>query len=300
MAEDTKSRAAETQRSAVDEVLGVFRHVPPSAALNHAVRFLSTWSGTDKACNAVCALMFTQYSSKIVISVLMALHALRQRMRLVGAATPSKAAARVQSLGSVVADARVLYRIWGVLPIIQWLISLERVPPPTRLLLVLERLQGWSMVLFYPMEAVAYLAMHNVITMAPARVNRLYLWACRFWALYVGLQLMHLVEDNRLLRLRAKALERSRGHPYPAPKKDAAHSTESLTDEQQVTRRMWADLNQRKDAILTEVWVNIGYLPLTLHWSLATGLISETWVGVFGTIAAAAGIRSGWKASAAP
>lgn len=61
---------------------------------------------------------------------------------------------------------------------------------------------------------------------------------------------------------------------------------------------MWADLAERKDAILNELWVNIGYLPLTLHWSVSTGLIPEVWVGVFGTIAAAAGLRSGWKASA--
>ncbi len=63
---------------------------------------------------------------------------------------------------------------------------------------------------------------------------------------------------------------------------------------------MWDELDDRKAAILNELWVNLGYLPLTIHWSCATGIISDGWVGLFGTIAAMAGLRSGWKNSAAP
>ena len=36
------------KRSLPDEALGVFRYVPPSRTLDRAVRYLSTWSGTDK------------------------------------------------------------------------------------------------------------------------------------------------------------------------------------------------------------------------------------------------------------
>ena len=61
---------------------------------------------------------------------------------------------------------------------------------------------------------------------------------------------------------------------------------------------MWHDIAARKDALVSELWVNIGYFPLTLHWSVETGLLSEFWVGVFGTIAAAAGMRTGWRACA--
>lgn len=177
------------------------------------------------------------------------------------------------------------------------MISLERVPPPTKALLTIERLQGWSMVLYCPMEAAAYLAMHKVIDLSDKVQTQLWLWGCRFWAFYVVLQLLHLVEDNRLLRLRARALERTRGHPPPL-----AHGTASgekpASEEQQLTRRMWAELDERKDAILTELWVNIGYLPLTAHWSVMTGLISDTWVGIFGSIAAVASLRKGWRATA--
>lgn len=120
--------------------------------------------------------------------------------------------------------------------------------------------------LFYcPMEAVAYLASHNVLSISKTVQNRLWLNSARFWALYVGLQLLHLVEDNRLLRLRARALERSRGHPSPASRIQTKDE-KRLSVEQTQTRQMWNELDDRKEAILNEFWVNLGYLPLTVHW----------------------------------
>jgi hypothetical protein len=180
------------------------------------------------------------------------------------------------------------------------MIYLERSPPATRLLHNIERIQGWSMLLYCPMEAAAYLGSHSVINLSPSTQNRLYLYGSRAWAIYVGLQLLHLVEDNRLLRLRARALERTRGHPSPVSHMQKASSEKSLSAEQVQTRRLWDDLDDRKEAILNEFWVNLGYLPLTLHWSLSTGLFNDAWVGLFGTIAAGAGFRSGWKRTAAP
>jgi hypothetical protein len=145
------------------------------------------------------------------------------------------------------------------------MVALERSPPPTRLLHNIERIQGWSMLLYCPMEAVAYLASHNVLSISPSTQNKLWLNSARAWALYVGLQLLHLVEDNRLLRLRARALERSRGHPTPIMPKEKEEE-KSLSVEQVQTRRMWDELDDRKEAILNEFWVNLGYLPLTIHW----------------------------------
>lgn len=186
------------------------------------------------------------------------------------------------------------------------------------------------MLIYCPMEAIAYLSGHSILPVSTANQNRLWLWSCRCWAVYVGLQLLHLVEDNRLLRLRARALERSRGHPVPAtggavgsvtaaggsekvPTQSTTATTTTttttttgssdsdLTEEQAVTRRLWDDLDERKQAILGELWVNLGYLPLTIHWSCPSGILnSEAWVGLFGTIAAVAGIRPGWRATAPP
>lgn len=184
------------------------------------------------------------------------------------------------------------------------------------------------MLIYCPMEALAYLASHGILPVSIANQKRLWLWSCRCWALYVSLQLLHLVEDNRLLRLRARALEKSTGHAMPgtaavaiiAPSRsgpsvsektiEAASGTEMTADEelseelsekQAITRRLWDDLAERKQTILGELWVNLGYLPLTVHWSCSSGIFSsEVWVGLFGTIAAVAGLRPGWKATALP
>lgn len=111
----------------------------------------------------------------------------------------------------------------GILPIIQWLTSLERAPPPTRTLVTIERLQGWAMLAYYPLEHLAWLVGHAVLP-APtifggkARAGKgkrrgwtieagtLGVWSCRCWAVYVVLQFAHLREDMRLLRMRERAV----------------------------------------------------------------------------------------------
>ncbi|PWZ02579.1 hypothetical protein BCV70DRAFT_196825 [Testicularia cyperi] len=300
MSKPVQKRASPRAPNTTDRVLGCFSNVEPNERLDHLIRYLSTWSGTDKC------LMVTQYSGKLLVVLLNLQYALRLRLLGLKSTKPSSAAARINKLSSLISDARCLYRIWGILPILKWMIGLERSPPPTRLLHNIERIQGWSMLAYCPMEALAYLAGHGIIPISSAIVNKFWLYSSRFWALYVGLQLLHLVEDNRLLRLRARALERSRGHPSPSSIQiknntySAAKEEKTNSQEQLITRRMWDELDDRKAAILNELWVNLGYLPLTLHWSTSTGLFGDGWVGLFGTIAGVAGFRSGWKNAAAP
>ncbi|WFD41944.1 hypothetical protein MPSI1_000582 [Malassezia psittaci] len=256
----------------MDEVLGVFRHVPSSKTLDHLGRFLSTWSGTDKR--------------------------LRAKMNLATVTKNPDGIARLTALSDVIGDARILYRIWGVIPMIQWLISLEKNPPPTRFLLQVERLQAWSMVAYCPMEAIAYLGYHKVLNISAQRQGWLWKHALRLWLLYIVLQFVHIIEDNRILRSRAKALERSRGHPQPRITKDGAEEVAAQSESQQVTRKMWDELQERKDALLTNFWIYFGYFPASVHWATPSGIMSESWVGVFGTIAAVGGAMTAWKASA--
>lgn len=44
---------------------------------------------------------------------------------------------------------------------------------------------------------------------------------------------------------------------------------------------------------------NSAYAPLTLHWSLESGAISQFWVGVCGSIAGLTSLRVLWKETAA-
>jgi len=209
----------------------------------------------------------------------------------------SSAAQGCTKLGGIVSDSRMLWRIWGLLPIFQWLISLERNPPPTRKLLTIERLQGWSMLAYYPLEHIYYLCSHGIIPASipsiaslfsstgkpiPINTNTIGKWSCRFWALYVLLQFAHLQDDRKLLQQRERSLSKAKGK---AP---------AITGELEELRKRW-------DSYWNEVIANIGYLPLTIHWSLEKGLFSnDIWIGTFGLIAALASFRSGWKATALP
>jgi hypothetical protein len=68
--------------------------------------------------------MLTQYSSKLLIALLTLQHALRIRLRhgtksYHASHGGSSLAKKIENLSSIISDARVLYRIWGILPIIK-------------------------------------------------------------------------------------------------------------------------------------------------------------------------------------
>lgn len=126
---------------------------------------------------------------------------------------------------------------------------MERNQPPSRRLLTIERLQGWSMLAYYPLEHIYFLASQNIIKLSDKTITKIAVWSCRFWAAYVILQFYHLREDSRILSRRAKGLKGS-----------------EISEEQR------DEVLSRKRALLNELWVNIGYMPLTIHWSLEQGL----------------------------
>ncbi|RDX57117.1 hypothetical protein OH76DRAFT_1394890 [Lentinus brumalis] len=276
-----------------DLTLGSFGLLQPSKTLDHLVRFLSTWSGSDKLFGII------QYTVKLIVPFL------QWRARLQHGAGLRKApispsADRLAKLGGIIGDARMFFRIWGLLPIIQWLISLERNPSPTRKIRTIERLQGWSMLGYYPLEHLYYLLSHDIIPDKVALpsvtafipfirtkpssksiqldLGKLGLWSTRFWAAYVVLQLVHLREDSKLLQARERTLSKTKSGATPAEKED---------------------IRKRRSAMLNELVVNLAYLPLTIHWSTEKGVFSNpVWLDFFGLIASIASWKSGWEATA--
>jgi hypothetical protein len=115
------------------------------------------------------------------------------------------------------------------------------------------------MLAYYPFEHLYYFRVNSLLPATLAvpflskrlslNTNKLALWSTRFWALYVFLQFAHLREDLKLLSIRAKALSRVKGKG-----KEVDESAEK------------ADLARRWDALINELVVNVGYLPLTIHW----------------------------------
>lgn len=118
------------------------------------------------------------------------------------------------------------------------------------------------MLAYYPLEHIYYLCSHGIIptsfpnplslllpTAKPISLNTnaISMWSCRFWALYVVLQFAHLREDRKLLQSRERSLGKSKG------------KVPDVTNELE-------DLRQRWDSYWNELVVNVGYLPLTVHW----------------------------------
>ncbi|KAK0446254.1 hypothetical protein EV421DRAFT_1793358 [Armillaria borealis] len=266
-----------------DLILGSFSALPPSATLDHLVRYLGTWSGSDKL------FMVLQYTLQLLVPLLN----LRARLQCQAGLRKdptSSAAVGIAKFAKIINDSRTLWRFWGLLPIFQWLISLERNPQPTRNLLTIERLQGWSMLGYYPLEHLSYLTSRDIIpttissplvpqkaiTLKPGPMG---VWSCRFWAAYVILQFAHLREDRKLLQARQRTLRRAKG----------AGITES---EKQEIQNRW-------DSYWNEMVLNLGNLPLALNWSTEKGFIkNQVWVDILCLITALASFRGGWRATA--
>jgi len=281
------SRKSSTIVRLNDVVLGSFALMPSSDTLNHLIRYLSTWSGSDKFFTLI------QYTLKLIVPFLHLRARLQYRAGLKKDATSSTAAS-FSSFASIIGDSKMLGRMWGLLPIVQWLSSIERNPPPTRALLTIERLQGWSMLAYYPLEHLYYLRAHDLIPETIPTLSTLFgrstkrislnagtlvMWSCRFWALYVILQFAHLKEDRKLLIMREKNLKKGKG----------------------LTEADSEDVSNRWDAYWNELVANASNLPLAIHWSLERGLYSnEILTTVLSLVNGIASFRSGWRATALP
>jgi hypothetical protein len=113
------------------------------------------------------------------------------------------------------------------------------------------------MLIYYPLEHFYYFTSHSILpsrfSPSPAANAKIAVWSCRAWAAYVVLQFLHLREDWKLLKLRERALRRDSN-------KMTGDGEASLTSVERT------EVAQRNNAIWNEFMVNVGYLPLTLHW----------------------------------
>ncbi|KAH9015949.1 hypothetical protein EDB83DRAFT_2439408 [Lactarius deliciosus] len=232
--------------------------------------------------------MFIQYGVQVLIPILLEARARLQHRAGVRSQPSSYIAPKLAKLASTIGSARSLWGLWGMLPTIQWLIALERAPPPTRRLLIIECTQGWSMLAFSPLQQLSFLRTNDLVPSAfhlptpsgkPRRVaihdGAVSLWSTRLWMVYVVLQLAHLREDRALLAKRQRALEKLSAREKLQP--------------------------QERAELARQLAVNLSYLPMTIHWSLEKGLFrNDIWVSLLGFAAAIASFCSGWKATALP
>ncbi|KAI8084805.1 peroxisomal biogenesis factor 11 [Halteromyces radiatus] len=243
--------------------LAVAKYLGPSnPKLDHLLRFLNSVRGTDKV------LMFIQYWSKILIFFL-------QRRGV---------AKRISNLAGPVSDFRILLRYYGLLPMVQYMNYIEHHAPPSAWHQTVERLQNWANVIYYPLEHIYWLGAHQVIPLSEEKTNKIGMWSCRFWATYVVLEYVRLLEQYRLLRRRETSLMKR------------IKAGDVQTDEDPELEM--ALIKKERTAMVVNTCINSGYLPLTVHWSLENSSFPDVLVGVCGGFASIFQIYAAWRDTA--
>lgn len=239
--------------------------------MDHLGRLLSTTSGADKS------FMLVQYGAIL----------LRQIVSRSKYGSPNKSLVhRLGALSKLLSDARITYRLWDLISIIRWIRSLDALSPSGSQTVQIEKLQAISMLIYYPLEHLYFLASKEVLPLSNKLINKAALYSCRAWATYTALHFFHLWEDLRLLNRERKELESQSGGSIGSSKSDPA-----------VTSTL-KQMDERRAALINGLLVNLAYAPLTIHWSLTNGLYaSEAITGLCGLVAAMAQLRAGWKAS---
>lgn len=177
-----------------------------------------------------------------------------------------------KKLTGVISDFRIFVRMWGLLDIYTWGRSTYLSGPKDPVIKSLVWAQIAVNFLFQYLENGAYLASKGVFQWDKAKETKWWLWSSRFWAAHVVLDFGRLARVWYTTSQEKKISEEGEKEAKIARKAEA--------------ERWWR-----------EVIVNAAYAPLTLHWSLEQGAVSESWVGFLGTVAGVVGVRQKWKAT---
>lgn len=298
------------------------------AFLAHLHRCLQTPSGIDTV------LLFVCYTSRLSASVLQALtgpairrsalqllaiaDALPPSATLIFAATtknrafpfsPSVAlllrvAKRLKALSALLSEVRTFMRLWGLLNMYFWArgLVLQRrrrssqpstdsssssgeKPPPSQAPPEADRVEtaiAWAQlaacVAFQSLENAAFLSAKGILFdgWAPATKGRVARWSARFWGAFVGAELGRLLYEAR-----------KRGRRTARERIGSRTVAEAEADE-----RAWSA------AWRSTLVRNLAWAPLTVHWSLERGCVSEMGVGALACVPGFIQMRDLWGRTA--
>ena len=198
-----------------------------------------------------------------------------------------------KAIADVIADYRIFVRMWGVLGLYTWARDTYLSPLPKEAKRKEKLLRGttWaaiaSCVLFQVLENGAYAASKGMLTsevwtgeVGKKRETWWWVWSSRFWAAYVGCEILRLVVERAYAEPRVEAVG-------DGEKEDKLRVEQERRESYNKSFTWWKDLVS-----------NIAYAPMTLHWSVEEGLLSDLQVGVFGTIAGGALLADAWRKTA--
>jgi hypothetical protein len=197
-----------------------------------------------------------------------------------------KFAACTKALYSTISDFRIFVRLWGLLGLYTWARSYLLNPLPQgasrkdKIVRAITGAEIASLIAFQVLENGAYLSSKGVLAPLSAawageagkrKETKWWVWSCRFWAAYVVLEGVRL---GALWKFE-KAAEKDDGEKEAKiAKRDA--------------NRLWW-----RDAVS-----NLAYFPMTLHWSVEQGVLSDVGVGLCGIFAGGANLVDAWRGTA--
>ncbi|KIW03805.1 uncharacterized protein PV09_05105 [Verruconis gallopava] len=189
-----------------------------------------------------------------------------------------------KKLATLISDYRIFVRLWGLLGIYAWGKSVWLDPPKDKVLRWIAYAQVLVNVCFQPLENRAYLAGKTIIDRDARAQLRDWCWSSRFWCASTTLEFVRLWRQKKIWEAedRAAASKEKRQGP-----ENTQADEEAKAARQEEERLWWKDLI-----------VNAAYYPMTLHWSLETGLLTDMQVGILGMIAGGMGLREAWRKTA--
>jgi len=250
--------------------------------LDQIVQYLSSWKGTDNFLEILSNVL------KIAIPILN-LGAQLQHRAGFRKSEVSSVGERLAKFTPLIGDSRMLFRFWGILPIIQWLLSHSKYPPATSRLLKLERWQIFTMLAYFPTEQLYYLRVHDIIPSAitlpvvgktvTLNAKKLLQASSRFYLAYIILEFFRLKERSGLLYAKQKALNKTN-----------ANNVEANAEK--------AELENNWNVHKLTAAYNAFRLPGALHWSLESGIaLNDVTGAVLGLAASLITFSSLWGAA---
>lgn len=255
------------------------------AFLTHLHRCLQTPAGVDTV------LLFVGYTSRLAAALLTSAPAthLQQSARVLLARYLGDAAGKIKlpgpelattvgglrALSGLLSEFRMFTRLWSLLGLYLSLkrLSAREISGEGAKLGAYDRVLPWlqlgSGIALQVLENGAYLSMKGVLKWDPKTTGWAFTWSARCFAASVGLEIGRLI------------VERIRKETGDKGEKDVA-----------------AEMAEWRKEWTTSFVKMCAWAPLTLHWSIEGGLVSEMAVGALATVPGIIGITRLWKSTA--
>jgi hypothetical protein len=262
------------------------------AAIFRLSKILSTPSGTDTLLSTICytSLLTSNFLARISVAQI---HRFSRQLIekaislppnttvLIDTSTiPSSrlliASERLKALSQLISDCRTFSRLWGLIGLWKWgkrvLVDLQDGEDKDWTAKRIEATQVIANIAYQYLENRAYLSSKGILGWSKEQQGKAWLWSSRFWMMHVILDFWRLAREWAIRRNKGKGKEVDDG---------------VVNQGEQEWRAKWR----------REMVTNMAWAPLTVHWGLEKGLVSEFWVGVLGSIAGITGTRELWKQS---